>query len=162
MTTEPRSSRDFVGASGLVSWHRRASAMTRFPDSPANQRNGMPAAPVGTLGETRRQAVKRIAGVSVKLQRGDKSGGFSKRKTKWSRRKGRRSWSLLLTPCPCEASRANSLSSATGNASRRIADVLAGRSLAACFSTLARARSARTGNAVTVRAARGAQRRGLC
>ena len=29
MTTEPRSSRDFVGASGLVAWHRRASAMTK-------------------------------------------------------------------------------------------------------------------------------------
>ena len=28
MPTEPRSSRLFVGASGLVAWHRRASAMT--------------------------------------------------------------------------------------------------------------------------------------
>ena len=77
MTTEPRSSRYFVGASGLVALNRRASAMTRFTDSPANQRNGMTAAPVATWGETRRQAVKRIAGVSVKLQQGDKSGGFS-------------------------------------------------------------------------------------
>ena len=33
--------------------------------------------------------------------------------------------------CPCGASRANALSSATGEASRRNADVLAGRSLAA-------------------------------
>ena len=76
MTTEPRSSRIFIGASGLVPWHRRASAMTRFPDSPANQRNGMTAAPVGTWGETRRQAVKRIAGVSVKLGVRSESGQF--------------------------------------------------------------------------------------
>ena len=45
-------------------------------DSPANQRNGMTAAPVATWGESRRQAVKRIAGVSVKLGLRSESGQF--------------------------------------------------------------------------------------
>ena len=68
----------------------------------------------------------------------------------------------IAVSCPCEASRANNF--------------LAGRSRAACFSwgdglkvcpqlwtfcAQLRARSARTGNAVTVRAARGAKRRGF-
>ena len=64
--------------------------------------------------------------------RTDKSGGFSKRKTKWSRRKGRRSWSIMLTPCTGRSLAVLlHLSSATGNASRRIADGLPVRSIAA-------------------------------
>ena len=81
-------------------------------------------------------------------------------KNVWSR-----SVCLHLLPCRLELSRVLriALPSATGAASRRIAGL--GRTKSRghfVFCRHARARSARTGNAVTVRAARGAQRRDPC
>ena len=136
-------------------------------DSPANQRNGMTAAPVGTWGEPRRQAVKRIAGVSVKFGLRSESGQFwecSALERNAMQRKisgATKSWTvsrIILTACTGRSLAVHiALPSATGNSSRRIAtscpceasranNFLAGRSLAAILLlSHARARSARTG-----------------
>ena len=150
----PQSSRYFVGASGDC-------VTATFTDSPANQRNGMTAAPVGTWGEPRRQAVKRIAGVSVKNGFRSEAGRF----WEWSglersasrtgeQRSGRlaeraiagRARGYLQASCPDEVARA--IADVLHRAQPRGANLfLAGRSLAAMSLNhrSARARSARTG-----------------
>ena len=100
-------------------------------DSPANQRNGMTAAPVGTWGEPRRQAVKRIAGVSVKIGFRSESGQFwecSALERNAMQRKisgATKSWPvsrLMLVACTGRSLAVHiALPSAIGNASRRIA-----------------------------------------
>jgi len=96
-------------------------------DSPANQRNGMTAAPVATWGESRRQAVKRIAGVSVKYGLRRESGQFwecSALERNAMQRKisgATKSWPvsrIMLVACTGRSLAVLS-SSATGNASRR-------------------------------------------
>ena len=76
MTTEPRSSRYFVGASGLVPWHRRASTMTILPDSPTLERSGMMASLRASGSNLRQQAAKPSAGVSVQFGLRSESGQF--------------------------------------------------------------------------------------
>ena len=134
----------------------------------------MTASSMATRGNLRRQAVKSSAGVSDQFGFSSGVGQFCKRSLRSAAKAGP-SPRLLLTSCIGRSLAMLMLSSsAIGNASRRNAvscpceasranNFLAGRSHAAIlFCRHARARSARTGNAVTVRAARGAKRRDPC
>jgi len=141
MPTEPRSNQDFVGASGLVPWRRRASARPKFTDSPAIQRNGMMAGCVFVLfGSRDQQAVERNAGVSGQFGFRSESGQFwecSALERNAMQRKisgATKSWTvsrLLLTPCTGRSLAVLLLSSsAIGNASRRYCHFLPVRSIA--------------------------------